>query len=361
MSRIRIGFYGAGRRMQDFYLPVINSHPQLAFEPVGFVTRTDKTAGQATAATGLKRFPYVGEMAKEVDLIIVCVNAEGMVECSMDALRTDKAVLLETPVTSEDVVRLANSRVPITGVAEQWPFRPMEQFRRAIIKTGTMGKLNVIQNSLRGYEYHAMAMMRAYTRKFDRASMPAVLQGMSWSNGPVNLIDGNGIHKTLVENWDVGAIRLVDNVRLIHNFNSVHSRSQARGPRSLNIYCERGALCADDCNDIHFVESIDGQAVTVDVSVLKDEDTNAPHTLRCSISGEVHEWVNPYREAKNLDEQEVAIMTVLDGMVDAILDNKAVPYPVGDAFVDWLCVMGLRQASAQEKTLVFPNLDHLFR
>lgn len=363
MADVKVGFIGAGRRMQDFYMPVMAKHlksfctPRHNYHPIGFVTRTAKTAQQATEATGMKRYKNALELSKDVDMLIVCVNAQGMPDASMAALRTDVPVLLETPVTSQEVAQAAATRTIPTAVAEQWPMRPFEQFRRKCLDTGMWGKVNVVVNNFRGYEYHAMAMMRSYAG----GARPHAVQGMSWSCGPVKLVNDRGETKVLDENWDVGTVILTNGVRLVHNFNSVHSRSRARGPRSLDVHCQRGMIGADDSvggGNKHlqnFVWSDDeGRPVKPDV-YIDNIVGNSPAVMSCKLNNKEVMWVNPYRVSTSgicmLDSQQVAIMEVLDGLVE---DRPT--YKVEEAFVDWVTVMLMRQSSQQGRVLQFPNL-----
>lgn len=341
---MRVGFIGAGRRMQEYYMPVIKSMTNI--EPIGFMTRSQKTADQCTAATSLKRYRTINKLAKDVDMLVICVPASIIHNAVVEILKHKEIktpLLIETPIQSEFIARTSyecrNDR--IICAAENWPYRPAELLKLDIVKSGLLGNVNVVVNEFRGYEYHGMAMMRNLIGR----GYPVEVVGSSFSTGDVEFTDENGNNKILTENWDVGVITLDSGHRMINNFNSVHSRVKTRGNRSMRVSCTNGCMSSDDVDDFTIWIGAGNTRKLHNVRVWDGDDHPNVVGLDVTVNEKQFTWASPCHSVA-LDEQQLSTYTLLSKMEDAVMNGAEAPYPAYQAFIDWTCVQSLRTASA---------------
>lgn len=363
---MRVGFIGAGGRMQRYYMPVIQALQEI--EAVGFWTRSDETAAAAEAATGIRRYTDVTSLDADVDCLIVCVPAHALDSVVIKLYKETRGhLLIETPVMAEVVAQEAwdamRDRRRIVCAAENWPFRPMELLKRQVVQSGILGQLNTVVNDFRGYEYHGIAMMRAYAG----SAFPRSVFGLSWSTGDVDFTSSEGEPKLLRENWDVGVVELESGHRLIHTFDSVHSRTKARGPRSLRAMCTRGCVSTgtrftsgvdEPMFDFSYIDA-GGLPKSFDV---RYEDDVPGYVLRASIKVDGRDeefwYTSPLIGNTELyNEQHISTAELLLELKTSIEadDYNTVPYPAWQSWVDWLCVMGMRRSGALNQRLNVPR------
>lgn len=351
---MKVGFIGAGHRMQEFYLPLIQLFDDI--EIVGFWTRSQATAEQAKQTTGICQYDEINILSKLVDMLIICVPTSAT-NLILDCIKnTSVHLLIETPIVSEEIAKLSYelTDIRIINVAENWPFRPAEQIKNSIVKGGHIGKPNVVVNDFRGYEYHGIAMCRSY---FDNP-FPTTAVGTSFSFGPVTIISGDA-KKTLDENWDVGVLEFENGGRMVHNFNSIHSRAKTRGTRSLRVMCENGCVSSDDLSDLKMWYDVDGIPHEKSVTIINE--TNNRKTTSISFKDRRFSWTDIMtKDFAILDEQQSSIYSMISAMKDQVAGLKTFKNKVNPAWqgwIDWTCVNALRTSSAwgQKVTLRKPN------
>lgn len=355
MKKMKIGFIGAGSRVVDYYLPILDQLER--FEVAGFNTRSEDTAKRVATSTGMKHMT-IADLNDVSDVLFVIVPANaisGVVQTIMD--QTDKPLVIETPVMSEHIARMSwerrNNRQFFA--AENWPYRPMNIVMKMIIDAGIIGNVNTVVNDFRGYEYHAFAMMRALAeggRSTPRATYPTSVIGATWSSGMVDLVTDKGESKRLQENWDIGIMQLNNGVRLIHNFNSVHSRTGARGPRSLRIMGTDGFIGADDTVGAELTITRDGRPVPVDIEIVKSGD------ILKSIDVDVEGKKFTYDGCNApFDDQQHSTRLMLEELHKEIVGGQnAWTYDAWKSWVDWNCVQGLRYSASKGQMVTYPNV-----
>ena len=360
MPKIATAFIGAGRRMQTIYLPVLQQLNQ-DFDLVGVTTRSQKTAQQATQATGLEAFGDLSTLIRKTnpDLFIVCVPPEANVEVSMQAISTGKAVLLETPLSfsmrkARKLAHFCKKATAPIGVTEQKPFLPWELFKQTLLQTGVFGQIIMVENDFRSYDYHAIAQLRNYLG-YERK--PVRIQSLSKEMLlPVVLTESmNERASTLQEQeiWDLAHILFDDGTFMVHHFTSQYKVKPYRTFQSLRIYGEKGSLVNDQLAVLD-VSSGQTHRPTIEVKHTPIEN-RAPTSIATTLpNGEKVTWNNPFKETAFTDDQ-VALAIHLQKMREAILEGGSSLYQVQDALIDQEIIKAMRLSGLQNGASVsFP-------
>ena len=112
--------------------------------------------------TGAPRFERPADLAKECDLLIVAVTDALSEHIVPQLMELGVPLLCETPLawTADGVRQVLSHRQCKLGVAEQFPFMPLEQLRQKIIPL--LGDITTVINDGSSYSYHGIAQMRRY-------------------------------------------------------------------------------------------------------------------------------------------------------------------------------------------------------
>lgn len=345
---IRIGFIGCGTRVTDHYLKMIPHVGGLVV--TGFITKTD-TKEIIHQGNKLEQFTDIPALAAVCDLIFVCTPYNLTTSIVCEVMKYDVHIVVETPIYDYTLVEIAKQNNAIRkykiSVAENWPFRPSEVLKQKIISSGLLGKINTIINDFRGYEYHAFAMMRSYDR-----SKPLTAIGSSFSTGDVVITDATGIQKTLTENWDVGLVTLESETRLIHNFNSIHSRSKTRGTRSLRVMCTNGSISSDDFDNFVVEWDINGVPQRSELDVYQGMLHREIAGAGITVANEDFMWRSPICDFA-FNEEDLSIYNLLQAIRDAIhIEHmNGVVYSVEESYIDAFCVNAIRQSHGNIKNI----------
>ena len=182
MKRMRIAFVGAGNRVRKIYLPVLQALEQQCLV-VGVTTRSRTSGVEAEKTLGCPWYDSISKLteATQPDLLMVSVPPQNNAAAATQALATGYPTLLETPLAlnlpeAQAVTQLANSSNTQVAVVEQKPFLPYEIFKRQLIDSGALGRVTVVQNDFRAYDYHAIAQLRRY---LSPTVQPATAQAVS--------------------------------------------------------------------------------------------------------------------------------------------------------------------------------------
>jgi predicted dehydrogenase len=343
-TELRVGFVGCGSRVTDHYFKVIPHVGGLTVS--GF---TSKTCKSIVTHEGLE-LPAVTDvhaLAEMCDIVSVCVPHQLTTGIVCELIKHDVHIIVETPIYDYTLVELAQqnnaTRRHKISVAENWPFRPSELLKRRIVGSGVIGRLNAVVNDFRGYEYHAFAMMRAYDRS--RPNLQACV-GTHFSSGDVIVTAQDGSQKTLTENWDIGVIPLESGVRLLHSFNSIHSRAKTRGPRSLRALCSNGAISSDDFNDFRVEWDVNGIPQRAEPDVYLGAMHSEIAGVGVVVAGEEFTWRSPVCDVP-FNEEDLSILYMFEEVRNRIHTEhvKDVVYSVEESYIDSLCVNTIAQRS----------------
>ena len=156
---LRVGFIGASKRVCEMHLSVVD---YLGYEVVGFTSRSNSSAYRLESRSGASRFESQEQLARECELLIVAVSDDLSEEIVTSLANLNVPLLCETPIawTIEGVQRIMSHEFSKIGVAEQFPFLPLEQVRRRVLPQ--LGRIKSVINDGAVYSYHGIAQLRQY-------------------------------------------------------------------------------------------------------------------------------------------------------------------------------------------------------
>jgi GMC oxidoreductase/Oxidoreductase family, NAD-binding Rossmann fold len=135
-ASIKLGLIGTGGRIRQIYLPVLQQL-SMKYQVVGFTTGSDNSARRFQSETGICFYRDARELVTEQnpDLLIVAVPDRLNEAIVTDLLGLGVSILAETPLAwsisgVRKIIQRAAAENVTLGVAEQFPFLPLEQFRQ---------------------------------------------------------------------------------------------------------------------------------------------------------------------------------------------------------------------------------------
>lgn len=351
-DRLKIGIWGAGRRMQDYYAPIFD-HLKEKYEVVGFWNRNPDKAKMVDDKFGFKHFSDEKELAEKSDALVVVVNSGAIEQVTLSLIEFGKPIFVETPIWSKAVPEYARHKKVSVAVAEQTAFLPSEQFKAALLSQAYefLGPPHVVMNDCRTFEYHGLAQLRRYIGFSKR---PVTIQGTSHSMQVPPYLDGNYQLQHHVENWDFGTIKFDSGQTAVYNFSSIGNRCRFRRPRSLRIYCEKGTISNDDNDFSLYILNAGGGTFNppVEVEYSTDGKFKDPKTLRISVElperGRTASWNCSHPE---LSDHQEAIEHLLSNFKDHVQMGSPLIYDAQQGWNDFRLLMAIRQSAQTGQTL----------
>lgn len=351
-SKLKVGIWGAGRRMQDYYAPIFDLLKE-KYEVVGFWNRNPDKAKMVTDKFGFKHFSNEKELAEASEALIVVVNSGAITQVTLDLIKYGKPIFVETPIWTKDVPELARQKGVSIAVAEQTAFLPSEMFKMNLLNEAGQyfGPPHIVMNDCRTFEYHGLAQLRNYIG-FSRR--PVTITGTSHSMQVPPYLDGNKNLQKHVENWDFGTIKFDSGQTAIYNFSSIGNRCQFRKPRSIRIYCEKGTISNDDNEfDVNvLMPDGSGRKVRVGVNQIDKDRTVSIEALFPNLPGSSmqnhYAWRKQHYE---LGDHQEAIEMLLSNFKDHIQTGVPLIYDAQQGWNDFRLLMGIRQASQTNTVL----------
>jgi choline dehydrogenase-like flavoprotein len=337
---IELGFVGSGSRIREMYLPILQ---QLSakYRIVGFTTGSAESSERFESETGIKAFSNASEMVRrQKPQLIITAVPDGVNERVVTHLiDLGVPILAETPLAwsasgARKIIRKAAAKKVLIGVSEQFPFLPIEQFRKKLIDLGVFGNIYAAFNDFHSYSYHGIAQLRRYIK-----GHPQYVRNF-------DVRSEYGVH------YQSGSVLFSDGAELKHNYTIL---GQSLRP-SVHFHGTKGAMID---NEITVINKESNQ----DETILVSREKNSSGNLR-SISatlpgfGEVR-WLNPFVEFPLSDEQ-IAVATLLEGMSMAILNGTQPVYTAGEFVSDIEIVQALRySANANGRRIRLPLLEKM--
>lgn len=350
-----VGIVGAGNRVKSFYAPILKQLD--GFEIAGFTARTEKTRENFEKESGIASFDSVASLCEESpDFIIVCVRSSSLREVLEPILERNIPFLVETPVEDLSLAQeIANSNVK-AGVVEQWPYLPIEQFKKMLINRGLVGDVFIVENDCRLFDYHGIAQIRQYLA---RGITPRYLSAVTTARYLPEFLDSNGESKNLLENWDIGFIKFSDDSVLLHKFSYNCKVAPFRPLQSVRIIGTSGSIitaCIDSKNNdfeifkVHC--NINGETHSLPVQI--DRDGQIIKRIVCEVpDAEPVVWENKFID-KNFDRHSVGIATHIVEMKNYIDNKRATPlYGFADVFTDMVILYGIKQSGQTGQPIGF--------
>lgn len=332
-GRLKVGLVGAGKRISEFYLPILQ---QLSahYEVVGVTSRSHESSRRFESQTGISSFLNAAELVEQQkpELLIVAVSDTANEAMIPQLLDLGTPILSETPLawSASGVRSLINKAaakgVPL-GVAEQFPSLPLEQFRKELMDLGVFGEIYAAFNDFHSYSYHGIAQLRRYIRGF-----PTNVRNVEYAVGnEVRLQSGSVAFSSgasLFHNWAISGAPLQPNVHF-------------HGTRGAMAGYEITTLIDGKTNTSLAIREVDPSGSLKSISViLPDVGT---------IS-----WKNPYADC-NFSDEQIAVATVLKGRDSGTAHVYRPLYPAEEFLTDIEIVQAFRySADSSGRTISMP-------
>lgn len=331
---MNVGIIGAGKRMRTMFVPILRSLGN-DYNLVGFTSRSQKTRDDVQSSMGIRSFTSIKDLAKECDALIICVKPEAAGDVLKQASQFCLPMLTETPTMDPSVLGYeGNNEI---AVIEQWPFLPLERFKKMVIDSGSLGKIRYVENDFRTFDYHGIAQLRSYlgfakpTELFSRSIQNSVSSGKI-SETP----------KLTSEQWDVCTISFPDALCL-HKFSYNYKVSENRFPQSLRVFGETGnivSMCWKNKSDDFEMMSL----TNVRLGNLRRDDINVERSSSGSvikITGGNFTWVNPYPD---LGDHESAIAHHFTALKNCVHTGSPLLYSYQEGLIDYTIFSAMRQS-----------------
>lgn len=324
----RVALVGAGNRTKNYNLPILNQMKD-KIEIVGVTTKS----GQVSADAGLDGVPVFDSVTTMVetvapDAVIVSIKSSTVSEILDELLKLEVTVLLETTDDFQVYAKINASGNQNIGILEQWPFLPMEQLKKNIVESGALGRVLMVENNFRTYDYHGAAQIRGY---LPPGTTVVNIKGYTTSYGSESFVakDG-GEMEAGIERVRIKTGAFSDGTLFVYKYSDKHKKMPFRGHSTLGICGTKGSIVAGcllgEYCDINILDTEDGS--THNLSVLKEYDGEDIKKLTVQIPGsEDIVWENAH---KGLSEQQIATAHLFEEM----LVKETIIYGPGDAIQD---------------------------
>jgi choline dehydrogenase-like flavoprotein len=344
---IKVGIVGAGQRITNIYLPILH---QLSsrYEIVGFTTRSTQGLRKFESKTGIPAFENAAQLVAEQQpsVLITAISSQLNDRILMDLLDLRIPIFTETPLAwtasaGENIIKKAAVNQVLIGVAEQFPYFPLEQFKQRLMELDIFGDIYAVYNDFGAYSYHGMAQLRRYLK-----GKPLNARCMDYEFG----MDPN-VNASQFSNiqWQVGSVKFEHNAMLFYNYSDHYVESELCAPQSTRLYGKLGSMTG---SDIRFVDQQSGQIQTA-VAARHQTESNTLASIRAILPGiGPVTWENPYAAYHFTDEQ-IAVATLLDGMSEAILTGSQPLYTAAE-FLDNTAIMQAFRYSSQRNGASIP-------
>ena len=327
----KVALVGAGERTKNYNLPILNQMKD-KIEIVGVTTKS----GKVTPGCGLDDVPVfssVTEMTEKTnpDVVIVSIKSSAVSEILDELLVLDTTILFETTDNFEVYSKIEQQAVGKIGILEQWPFLPLEQLKKKALDSGALGRITMVENNFRTYDYHGSAQIRSYlSAKTNIAS----LKGITNIYGSEAFINNTGeAVEPSTERVRIKTGIFHDGTLLMYKYSDSHKKMPFRGHSTLNVYGTRGSIVAGcltgECWDMNVLDSEDD--TTHNVGVQKEYEGEEIKKLTISLPNDLGDvvWENKYN---GLSEYQLATAHLFEEM----LVNENIIYGVDDAIQDMI-------------------------
>lgn len=345
---LKIGLIGAGKRMFNIYVPLLR---KLNVEIVGFTSRSESTRNIFKEKTGLTPFSDRDSLVKQnPDVLLICVNADANMSVVKTTLKYGVPILTETPITDINVVNEAERlNIPI-GVFEQWPFLPLEQFKKLVYQNNIISKPHLVENDCRTFDYHAIAQLRSYLGNND---LPVSVFGTAnRANGKkVSFFDKDETEQTKEDAWDIGIVNFQSGATLIHKFSYLCKTAPFRSLQALKAYSIDGTVFTGRyINRDNDYEIIDINFLSDKKHTRLDARVNRINDITLKIESNIVTWLNPFSD---LSDMETAIAMHILQMKNVVFNREKPLYTIKDSFIDFNVINGIKYSALQKQSLTF--------
>jgi len=344
-ERCRIGLVGSGHRAETVYLPAIAALGNA--EIVGFTSRNQDRRQAFGDICGAPGYDDVDALvaATHPDLLIVAVAGDANEAMTQHLLAGGIPLLVETPWSwsagaGRELLDAVGSNA-IIGVAEQFPFLPLEQLRARLINDGVLGQIQAVHNESASWDYHGIAQLRRYVGPTTKLTS---VQAASFAPMLADATDDaprprRGYSATIA--CDNGA---VISQRFINDYDP-----PLRFNHHLTI---DGGLGSMVDTEVRFLDRSSGDVATAHVERNEEDGILVSLSINLGTLGTV-EWTNPFGHTMLSDEQ-IAVASHVSNMILASAGHGSPLYAPLDALADIEIMNAIRLSAAHGRTISLP-------
>jgi len=312
----RIGLIGAGTRTRDYNLPILESMSD-RLEIVGVTTKSGKLREGIDISAPV--FKSVTKMIKETkpDTLIISIKSSLVTEVLDEVIESGLPFMIETTDNASVYSKLSNKEAK-AGVLEQWPFLPLEQFKKQLIERGVLGQILSVENDYRTYDYHGAAQLRNYLPGSTPAKLVSIKTLENRYNSEFYVDTSNNQKMPALETLRAKIGFFENGTLLVYKFSDKHKTMPFRNFKSLKIVGSRGSVVGDcllgnECK----ISALDDEGNSHDLEIFYRYTEGFISAISCTLpDGNVIEWKNNYGK---LSEHQIATAYLFDEMI--IKDN----------------------------------------
>jgi predicted dehydrogenase len=346
IKKVKTCFIGLGKRAKTFYIPILKNINE-EFDLCGFTKKTKSKVKEIEEEYKIPFFDSVDSLIKKnsPELVIICVPPPEVPKV-IDQIKDCKIVIfVDTPVFW-NVNKTNNSTIL---ASEQWPFLPIEQFKKILISSGELGEVFYAENESRTFEYHGIAQLRNYFHPKKQ----------------IDKITGSRLFRP-GEEWSFGIVRHSDNTGFLYKFSYFVKKSDFRTHQALKTYCTEGSIISGCLNEKgndyeifkiskdgadgteHYnaiVERSNKTIINKQTSYHSGNNYQELSSISCQLAnGKKIIWENPF-SGTGFNDQEIAIATLLTNAKD-VCQSKCNPlYSAHRSFEDYAIMNNIQQSS----------------
>ena len=327
LPKVRVGIVGGGDRIRRFYAPALSCLSD-RIEVVGVTSRSQDTAEALARETQWNVFANPGEMVQSTDpdFLVVAVSPGANDAVYQQIVHLNCPMLLETPIAwslrsgRKFLKEIRSSHITV-GVAEQFPFLPMARLHRKIVELGGLGTPRSASNAFEDYDYHGMARLRAALGLWDDIAAVTATQE---KNGATSITERTRFYYRNTGTLD-------------HHFSTGTTMPLPSGAKGFFIEGDEARIETDSL--VNLAGTVIGQSGRHETgSRLQAISIDTP-------VGPVL-WRNPFADHA-LDDEQIAIATLLLGMADAVSQGGTPLYDADDALFDIEMLASMRASAAR--------------
>jgi len=324
-----VGFIGFGKRVRSFYIQLL-SLLKNDFKLVGFTKKTRNNVDEIKAKYKINFFENTPSLLKaSPDLIIVSTPHTETLNILNSLNGFSGVVIIDTPV----IFNPNGFNFKIIAL-EQWPFLPIEQFKKQIINSNILGNLVYAENDSRTFQYHGIAQLRSYFGK---------QKTISQITGSPPIVGGEDC-------WNIGSVRHSDGTGFLYKFSYFSKKAPFR-PQGLKLYFTEGSIISgclsEKGNDYEILKilfkdkKIDAEVFRSNKEILNKEtsyhsgnDHYEINSIRCQIDSKNIEWKNPF-VGTAFNDQEIAVATIFLNAKNFILNQEEILFSASMGWEDF--------------------------
>lgn len=328
MEKIRFAVAGSGWRAQ-FYVRAARLLPG-EFELTGVLCRTKESAQAFERAHGVHCVTTLEALLEAgPEFVVSCVSKAGMAQMVMRLLEAGVPALSETPLATDiSTLREVFEAQRRTGtpleLAEQYFLYPTHQARRAVIERGLLGDVHLCSLSM-AHDYHAVSLLRWYLGE-ERGRVDIRARRIK---KPIIVTGGRGGYVTDGQSGEeVRVLAQLDYTggRLgLYDFSGVQYHSAIRSSH-IRILGTRGEIADEEVRWL----TPENRPARAQLCVRRDMMTG---TIRAIDLENERLYENPFRSDVPMDEDEIAVCTVLRRTAASLRGGQR-HYPLVHTFRD---------------------------